>query len=150
MSHSKKANQRSEKRADESKYGQELLQRAGGAAAAMLLISRPSRVLANDRSVWRTVIYSGNNYMKCSICGSEVSDSAGLCPSCGSSVDIGTGLTLEPEAPRTVAVRRDTCMALLRKSGVPLLVAAFPPLPATKHITFLELSSPIDTALFHP
>jgi serine/threonine protein kinase len=96
--HSKKANQRSEKQADESKYGQELLQRAGG-AAAMLLISQPSRVLANDRSVWRTVIYSGNNYMKCSICGNEVSGSAGLCPSCGSSVDIGTGPTLEPEAP---------------------------------------------------
>jgi DNA invertase Pin-like site-specific DNA recombinase len=48
LSHAKEANQYSEKQADESKHGQELYQKAGGTAAAMLLISRPARVLAND------------------------------------------------------------------------------------------------------
>src|SRR5580700_4053511 len=36
--------------------------------------------------------------MRCSVCGIEVSGAAGLCPSCRSSVDIGSGATLEPEA----------------------------------------------------
>jgi Protein kinase domain len=44
------------------------------------------------------VIYSGHNYMRCSVCGNELSGSAGLCLSCGGSVDIGSGPTLEPEA----------------------------------------------------
>src|ERR1700675_3121025 len=36
--------------------------------------------------------------MRCSVCGNEISGAAGLCSSCGSSVDIGSGATLEPEA----------------------------------------------------
>ncbi len=44
------------------------------------------------------MIYSGHDYMKCSACGNEVSGAARFCPSCGSSLDIGSGATLEPEA----------------------------------------------------
>src|SRR3984893_1935885 len=36
--------------------------------------------------------------MRCSVCGIEVSGASGLCPTCRSAVDIGSGATLEPEA----------------------------------------------------
>ena len=36
--------------------------------------------------------------MNCPACGSEVSDAARFCSSCGSAVEIGAGATLEPEA----------------------------------------------------
>jgi hypothetical protein len=62
------------------------------------------------------VIYSGHNHMRCSVCGNQVSGAADLCPSCRSSVDIGSGATLEPEAtPHGGVSPRDLPGATVRK-----------------------------------
>src|SRR5580700_608533 len=54
--------------------------------------------------------------MRCSVCGNQVSGAADLCPSCRSSVDIGSGPTLEPEAsPRGVVPPGDSLGATPRK-----------------------------------